>query len=78
MSDCVVHATGAEAIVAACRAFIDQQPVYFRYLLLRWSFQQARAVITIVVRQRDAGIDPLVAFFFGAKRRWPGSRATRT
>lgn len=61
MAGCRVHAPEAEGVVDAARAHLAVAPVDLRYLLVRASLDEGRAVVTLVVRDRGArGLEGLV------------------
>ena len=62
MTGCQVHAPGGERLADTARSLLRDHPqVAFRYLIIRWSTTESRAVVTIVVRtgQRPS-IDELI------------------
>lgn len=62
MRGCVVHAPEAEAIVDALRALVRApEELDLRYVLVRASLDEGRAVVTLVTRTKDApGIASIV------------------
>ncbi len=63
MQGCLVHAPEAERIVEALRAIVRAPPALdLRYVIVRASLDEGRAVVTLVTRTAEApGLDAIVA-----------------
>jgi 23S rRNA (uracil1939-C5)-methyltransferase len=64
MQGCLVHAPEAERIVDAIRSIIQRakEPPELRYVLVRASLDEQKAIVTLVVRREDAqGLEALAS-----------------